>query len=245
MRSCPSQGYGSGFKKRGQALLEAALVFPVLLVVLSGMFEFGFLLNEYIAVQDSTRNAARFASDSDYTIPEDGNPDCTGSDATTFFYRQTACLAKSELQMEQPTIVLCLVGTESTAKQCPRASEDLMDDVIVSVFSIFDGVATRFPAGTGENGWSYYADINGISQGAARSPSHISNFTTTEIETNRVISGLVKSSVVIVELRYHYYQVLALPWFKSDNPVSPLHDPILFQAYASWPQSSAVPSDTP
>jgi Flp pilus assembly protein TadG len=37
-----------------------------LLIVLSGLVEFGFMLNEYLALQDAARNAARFASDGLY-----------------------------------------------------------------------------------------------------------------------------------------------------------------------------------
>ena len=53
-------------KSKGQGLIETALIIPVLLIVLSGLLEFGFLLNDYLAMQDAARNAARFASDGLY-----------------------------------------------------------------------------------------------------------------------------------------------------------------------------------
>ena len=52
-------------QKRGQGLVEFTLMFPVLLVMLSGLMEFGFLLNEYLDILDAAREAARFASDND------------------------------------------------------------------------------------------------------------------------------------------------------------------------------------
>ena len=52
-------------RKRGQGLVEFTIMFPVLLVMLSGLMEFGFLLNEYLDILDAAREAARFASDND------------------------------------------------------------------------------------------------------------------------------------------------------------------------------------
>ncbi len=53
-----------GFRKRrkgedGQALVEFALVVPLLLVVLFGIVQFGIMMNTYITVSDSARSAAR------------------------------------------------------------------------------------------------------------------------------------------------------------------------------------------
>ncbi|MFN2305316.1 MAG: TadE family protein [Anaerolineales bacterium] len=42
---------------RGQSMVELALFFPVLLILLSGLIEFGFLLNEYLTLMDAARNA--------------------------------------------------------------------------------------------------------------------------------------------------------------------------------------------
>lgn len=45
--------------ERGQALVELALVVPVLLLLVLGIFEFGRLLNAYMTVQHACREGAR------------------------------------------------------------------------------------------------------------------------------------------------------------------------------------------
>ena len=58
----------------GATLLESAIVTPVLLVFIFGIFEFGFAFRDYLAVANSTRDAAREASvagnvrDADYRM---------------------------------------------------------------------------------------------------------------------------------------------------------------------------------
>lgn len=52
-------------KSRGQSLVELALFLPVLLILLSGLVEFGFGLNQYINVVEATREGARFGVDGD------------------------------------------------------------------------------------------------------------------------------------------------------------------------------------
>lgn len=58
----------------GATLLESAIVTPVLLLFIFGIFEFGFAFRDYLAVANSTRDAAREASvagnvlDADYRM---------------------------------------------------------------------------------------------------------------------------------------------------------------------------------
>ena len=103
-------------RSHGQSMVELALLFPVLLILLSGLVEFGFILNEYLSVMDAARNAARFASDGLYLQYDDvgttidnmrryqcicegctGYMDVNGNwvdeeiAPTNHFYRQTAC----------------------------------------------------------------------------------------------------------------------------------------------------------
>jgi Flp pilus assembly protein TadG len=48
-----------GKREEGQALVELALVIPILLTVLFGIVQFGLLLNTYITVTDAARSGAR------------------------------------------------------------------------------------------------------------------------------------------------------------------------------------------
>ncbi len=49
----------------GQSLVELAFFFPILLIILSGVIEFGFAFNQYINLIEATREGARYAVDGD------------------------------------------------------------------------------------------------------------------------------------------------------------------------------------
>ena len=51
----------------GQAATELALVFPILLVILLAIAQFGILFNNYITLTDATRTGARKAAVSRFT----------------------------------------------------------------------------------------------------------------------------------------------------------------------------------
>jgi len=59
-------------KEKGQSFVELILIFPILMLLLAGMAEFGNLLNDYINLVDGAREGARFGSDFDpyIRIPE-------------------------------------------------------------------------------------------------------------------------------------------------------------------------------
>ncbi len=63
-----------GHGDNGSTLVESAVVTPVLLLFIFGIFEFGFAFRDYLAVANSTRDAAREASvagnvlDADYRM---------------------------------------------------------------------------------------------------------------------------------------------------------------------------------
>lgn len=202
---------------RGQGLVETAILLPVLLIVLSGLLEFGFLLNEYMTIQDAVRNAARYAADSDYQF-RDPVVNC---DNTVDFYRQTACLVNRELSREAPFVGLNLANGR--------------DDVIISVFSV-DGpsaeITARFPEDVGEAGWSMAEDFSGT-----RNQS--SSFSSAQMQAK--LRGFAPNTgYVLVELYYSYEQKLKLPWITAFVP-----DPILLRLYAVMPNSSAEPTPTP
>lgn len=48
-------------KRKGQSLVETALVLPVLLIILTGIFDFGMLFNNYLMVSNASREGARTA----------------------------------------------------------------------------------------------------------------------------------------------------------------------------------------
>ena len=205
--------------RSGQSFVEMALLFPVLLILISGMVEFGFMLNQFLAIVDAARNAARFSSDGDFAN-RDGNTNCDpgAGTVTSDFYFQTACLTLSELRQERPTITVNLAQG---------------DDILVSAFSVSGWgsptVNGRYPVA---GGWSYAQAVTGT-----RNQS--SNFSTADV-ISRLQVGAPNTGLVIVEIFYHYDQILGLPWITAFIP-----NPALLHAYTFMPLVSAEPTSTP
>jgi len=218
-------------KKRGQSLVETALMFPVLLILLSGLVEFGFLLNEYLTILDAARNAARFSSDSLYNAA-DSDQNCN---TTRDFFRQTTCLVNQELRQEQPLVEMNDNGTPGMLDD-DYLDPNRGDDIIVSAFSIAQGigVTARYPAGYGDSGWSYSLDFPTYN---IRNES--SMFTSADIEA-KLDANAPNTGFVMVEIFYLYPMKLRLPWITMfiDDPV-PLH------VFTLMPLVSAEPTPTP
>jgi hypothetical protein len=213
-------------KSRGQSLVEIAIAFPVLIMMLAGLVEFGFMLNYYLSLLDSTREAARTFSN--FTPFEDGytlSPrDCTCSVAScpneeagdrvdadcdkNTFYQGTAGMVLDNLQPR---------SAMDTSRRIILNSAS--DDVVVSVFSVASSSVTRFPAG-GEYRW-----FN-------NQPSRLSN---AEI-ADRLIANAPDTGILLVEVFFDYHQVLALPWLAPFLP-----DPVLLHAYTMMPLAAAEP----
>ncbi|NLK86476.1 MAG: pilus assembly protein [Clostridiaceae bacterium] len=49
-------------KDKGQSLVETALILPVLLLLLTGIIDFGLLFNSYLVVSNASREGARHAA---------------------------------------------------------------------------------------------------------------------------------------------------------------------------------------
>ena len=224
---------------RGQGLVETAILFPLLLMVVTGLTEFGFLLNDYLALQDAARNAARFAADGMYNF-RDGNHSCAAGTGTRDFYRQIACLVNQELSQERPEIEIDLATGQ--------------DDIVISAYSVAQDycqspasyppiarippnpgascVTVRHPPSDGEAGWSESVDSTGVRNQSSR-------ISTNEINA-RLDNTAPSTGFVSVELFYTYEQKLKLPWITVF-----LSDPILLHNYALMPLVSAEPTPTP
>lgn len=44
---------------KGQALVEFAIILPILLIILMGIIEFGMMMNSYLTIQNAAREGAR------------------------------------------------------------------------------------------------------------------------------------------------------------------------------------------
>jgi hypothetical protein len=128
---------GKKRKSFGQSLVEFTVLLPILVMMISGLIEFGFLLNYYLDLVDAAREAARFAADDDPLIRggiHDGETDDT-------FYQLA----------QKMTLDSINIGSGGQI-ELDTANND---DIVISTFSIMNGfVDRRFPDGA-PSGLSY------------------------------------------------------------------------------------------
>lgn len=127
-------------RRRGQSLVEFTVLLPLLIMMISGLIEFGFMLNYYLDLIDAAREAARFAADDDPIRLADG----TYMDPNPGFYTRAQTVTLDSIN----------IGSGGQITLDPAT-----DDVVISAFSILDGaVNRRFPVGSGENGLPLYSN---------------------------------------------------------------------------------------
>jgi Flp pilus assembly protein TadG len=120
-------------KSFGQSIVEFAVLLPLLIMMLSGLIEFGFMLNYYLDLIDAAREAARFAASDDPL-----HNDATGvyQDPNPGFY----------LRAQTVTLQSLTIGSGGQITLNPAT-----DDVVISAFSVLAGtVDKRFPIATGQ-----------------------------------------------------------------------------------------------
>src|SRR5574338_39250 len=139
--------------QRAQGLVELALLLPILILILLGIAEYGFMLNRYLNLLDAAREAARFGAN---VNPFDG----TGNLDMNFFVRPDVTnppsfpanppgLADYTEDFMNPVVLNPAVG----------------DDIVISFFSVSGNSVVRFPDG---DGFSRYGN-------------HVSGFTDAQI----------------------------------------------------------------
>ena len=177
--------------RRGQSLVEITIMLPVLLLMLSGLVEFGFLLNTYLDVIDAAREAARFAANDDPTI---GVP----SDLTPNFWNRAWTNSRGSL----------FTASDGRIDWTPTDAFDCTDvngDIVVSAFGFFNNtVQTRYPVG----------DIDG----ASNCGNYSSRLSTADIDAKMDSASIGNSGAVLVEIFYEYEMLLGLPWITAFVP---------------------------
>ncbi len=119
-------------KSRGQSIVEFMVLLPVLLMMLSGLIEFGFMLNYYLDLIDAARESARFAANDDPLHDNNGNY----TDPNWAFYLRAQTVALQSIN----------IGSGGQIVLNPAT-----DDIVISAFGASAGhVTQRFPAGPGE-----------------------------------------------------------------------------------------------
>ena len=205
-------------KSRAQSLVEFTVLLPLLLIMISGLIEFGFMLNYYLDVIDAARETARFAANDD-PIRDDvlGTP----LNPNDKFYDRAQAEAILSLKSSSDGRI------NWDPPPLPGSPCDPVNgDVVVSSFAVLGNqVEQRFP-------W-------GFPVGRSMCGNQVSKF---NYAVGDVIYGAasINSGLVLVEIYFEYDQVLGLPWIRAFVP-----DPVTLYAYSFMPNVNVEPTSTP
>lgn len=182
-------------KTRAQSLVEVAITFPILIMLFTGMIEFGFILNTYLSLLDATRDSARLYSNDDPFLAD-------GTTDDPDFYYQTAYLVQRTLDplLDDGSYVGRRIILDPT-----------LDDVIVSVYGSNSSGTVLW-----RDGGPYHLFPTAGSAG-----NYPSLYTASAIQATRV-AGAPAAGFLLVEVHYNYHHILRLPWLTAWIP-NPLH----------------------
>jgi hypothetical protein len=201
--------------RRGQSLVEFTVLLPVLLIMISGVIEFGFMLNYYLDLIDAAREATRWGAGDDPVHDLSG----TWDDPNESFYLEVQDVALDSIN----------IGSGGQISLDPAS-----DDIVISAFSVSGGTITaRFPGGPCTCGTGYGED------GLSLYGNHGSDFTTAEVQA-LLDPSAPNTGIVMVEIWYDYHMLLGLPWITAFVP-----DPVGLYAYTMMPNPNVEPTPTP
>ena len=191
-------------KPTGQSLVELAITLPVLILLFSGMVEFGFMLNTYLSLQDAARAAARIYSNENHMMKDiNGAP----VDNLSFYSDAAQAVVDSLMPPDDPEARQTLI-------------DQTRDNILISVITIsvdeapdpdaIDAI-TRHPANS-----EFFKLYPATSPDTTYSDTRIEEYITGDG------SIPVDAGLLIIELYYSYEGILHLPWtepfFSEDNP---------------------------
>lgn len=114
---------------KGQSLVEFAISFLFIILLFSGVIEYGFILNFYLSLLDATRETARFYSNADPFLPDTTTDDMA-------FYSGAAAMVRANLD---PKVV-------NPSYEGRRLILDPnTDDVIITVYGASGGNVITYP----------------------------------------------------------------------------------------------------
>jgi Flp pilus assembly protein TadG len=178
-------------KSKAQSLVEFAIALPILMLLLSGVVEFGFALNYYLSLLDATRESARYHANLDPFV-RDATGNIIGDNVN--FYNSAIGMAYANLD---PTIF----DPAFTGRKI--LLDPAEDEIFVTVYAKDSTSIVSYPAS------GPFRAFNNTALDSL--------FTSSEIES-RFESGSPNAGILVVEVHYNYHQVMALPWLSAFVP---------------------------
>jgi hypothetical protein len=227
--------------RRGQSLIEMALIVPILLIMVVGLVEVAAFMGAYLDALDLVREAARFASlrDPFYIGPTDMH--CS-TDAFNFYY-DTVCIFSPPAGNP-----LCSGPADPFCNGVNNATElDMtIDDIVITVFTVVDDHVTAIaPSPPGYYAYSDYdsdTDNNGNWQKNCEGDivRFTPYFTSAKMDSYLSSTAPPKRGFVVVEYYYCYEQILKAPLISNFIP-----EKLRIHVYTVMSLPAAIPTSTP
>ncbi len=217
-------------KNKGQSFVELALLMSTLLLLVTGLIEFGNMLNQYVNLVDGAREGARYGSNLDPFFNETTSADDYTVDPQTSFYNHVDFIIEGNLTAD-PTIRTSSLSPlfldrhpeDQPGFRDPTGVAYKRTDILITVYSVSQGaILHKWPT------WHAYPGSGQVSQ------------IQDSVVTGQLNSVAPNTGIVLVEIFYNYFQLLKLPFFTAV-----IADPIPLHAYAFMPLAGAEPTPTP
>jgi TadE-like protein len=228
--------------ERGQSMVEMALAFPILLLVLAGTLEVGKYFNDYLTILDATREAARYAADSDLLLHNDDLsevwPGEEGKKCNTDFSYQAACLARQNMfgisfNKATDDVIVSALTVDTNGQIIARYPQNCPSSAPSFLPNYCDSKVT-----SDEQGWSYCTHVVQVNAGSTYCRPATSRFSNAAIESLLANSpSSTPTGLVIVEIYRMHKQFLGL----IPPGLAFLPQEVVMHAYTMMPLPSSAP----
>ena len=235
-------------RRKGQSLIEMALIIPILLIMVLGLVEVAAFMGAYLDALDLVREAARFASLRDPFYDDATDMNCS-TEAFDYYY-DTVCIFSPPAGDPRcvPNDPFCNGVNSATTLDMTR------DDIVISAYTVIDnGVTEAWPkAGTSgyvvSNGYYAYSDYDSDTTNNGNWQKNCEGdvvrftpyFTTSKMNSYLSTTAPPKRAFVAVEYYYCYDQMLKAPILYQIFP-----EVIRIHVYTVMSLPAAIPTSTP
>jgi hypothetical protein len=123
-------------------MVEFALVLPLLVLVVFGVIEFGATFNDYQAVRQGTREAAREGAVGTFGPSVSGDCHLTGASEASSNVQQLMCLTKDQIGLDASKVRVKVLSGASDFSSAGTFSKD--DSMIVCAQYPLDSITSLF-----------------------------------------------------------------------------------------------------
>src|SRR3954453_8008586 len=104
-------------REEGAALVEFALILPILVLLLFGLIDFGFIYNDFLSLRQGVRDGARQGAVSNFGTSSSCNNTGFTSSISSVQAKQLICATRDRIGLDSSRmrVAICLAPTSSSA----------------------------------------------------------------------------------------------------------------------------------